>query len=201
MESDMAAAFATAFQGNQTIKTLSLRHMCVHAPGALALVEALPHDHALEVLVLDEHEFDDDCSVRIVRTVCHTPLKVLSLANSSGHSEISQEGCTRIIQTLKENEHSLTKLDLFRDSRHSPWHNFIRLEIDKRTWNNRLQVEKETWVDQFLVQDSPTKELLFRALERAKKVDKEQFSKAPNILFYLIKEAPDFIVQAIRDGL
>jgi hypothetical protein len=81
------------------------------------------------------------------------------------------------------------------------WHNFIRIEIENLTWENHFQVEKETWLDQFLGHHSPTKELLFGALERAKKVDKEQFSKAPNILFYLIKEAPDFIVQAIRDGL
>jgi hypothetical protein len=125
----------------------------------------------------------------------------LSLGNSSWYNEISQEGCTRIIQAVKENEHSLTKLDLFRDSQVSPWHNFVRLEIEQLTWNNRLQVEKDAWVNRFLEQDAPTKELLFRALERAKKVDNEQFSKAPNMLFYLVKESPDFIVQAIRDGL
>jgi hypothetical protein len=201
MDSDIAAAFATAFQGNQTIKTLIMRRDSVHATSAVSFVESLPHDNALEVLVFDEHEFNDDSLVRIVRTVCRTRLKVLSLATSSGHSEISQEGCTRIIQTLNENEHSLTKLDLFRDSQDSMWHNFARLEIEHLTWNNRLQVEKETWIDQFLNQDATTKELLFRALERAKKVDNEQFSKAPNILFYLIKESPDFIAEAIRDGL
>jgi hypothetical protein len=201
MDSDEAAAFATAFQGNQTIKSLIMRGIFIYATSAVSFVESLPHDHALEVLVFDEHEFNDDSLVRIVRTVCHTPLKTLLLANSSGLSEISQEGCTRIIQTLKENEHSLTKLDLFRDSQVSPWHNFVRLEIEQLAWNNRLQVEKDAWVNRFLEQDAPTKELLFRALERAKKVDNEQFSKAPNMLFYLVKESPDFIVQAIRDGL
>jgi hypothetical protein len=167
----------------------------VYATGAVSFVEALPHDHALEVLVFDYGQFDDDSSVRIVRSLCRTPLKVLTLADSSGVSEISQEGCMRIIQTLKENEHSLTQLDLFQDSEDSPWQNKIRLEIDMLTWENCLQVEKDTWVDRFLEQHTSS----FRALERAKKVDNERF--APNMLFYLIKESPDLIVQAIRDGI
>jgi hypothetical protein len=199
MDSDMAAAFATAFQGNQTIKTLIMRRS-VYSTSAVSLVEALPHDHNLEVLVIDAHHFNDDCSVRIVGQLCPTPLKVLSLVDSSGVSEISQERCTRIIQTLRETEHSLTKLDLFRDSQDSPWQNIIRLEIEKLTWNNRLQVERATWVDLFLEQDAPTKELLFLATKRAKRLDDEQFSKAPNMLFHLLKESPDFIVQAICDG-
>jgi hypothetical protein len=201
MDSDMAAAFATAFQGNQTIKTLIMRRNSVYATSAVSLVEALPHDHALEVLVLDENHFVDDSLVRIVRQLCHTPLKVLSLADSSGVSEISQEGCTRIIQTLRENDHSLTKLNLFLDSQDSSWHNFIRCEIEKLTWNNHLQVERASWVNQFLEEDDPTQVLIFLALERAKKVDNKQFSRAPNMLFYLIKESPKLIVQAIRDGL
>ena len=113
---------------------------------------------------------------------------------------ISQDGYERIIQILKENEHSFIKLDLFKDSEDSPWHKKIRLEIDVLTWENRLQVEKDTWVNRFLEQDTPSKELLFLALERAKKVDNERFSKAPNMLFHLIKQLPDLIVQAICDG-
>jgi hypothetical protein len=197
MDSDMAAAFATAFQGNQTIKTLIMGRNSVNATSAVSFVEALPHEHALEVLVFDEHEFNDASSERIVRTVCHTHLKVLSLVKSR---EISQKCCTRIIQTLSENEHSLTKLDLFRDSQDSMWQNFVRLEIEKLTWENHFQLEKDKWLDQFLGQHSPTKELLFLAVKRAKRLDDERFSKAPNMLFHLIKESPDFIVQAICDG-
>jgi hypothetical protein len=194
--SDTAVAFATAFQGNQTIKTLILRQS-IHATAALALLEALPHDHGLEVLVFDEHNFDDDSSVRIVRAVFRTTLKVLSLVKSR---EISDECCTRIIQTLRENEHSLTKLNLFRESEDYMWQNFFRLEIENLTWENHFQAEKDKWLDQFLGQHSPTKKLLFLAVKRAKRLDDERFSKAPNMLFHLIKESPDFIVQAICDG-
>jgi hypothetical protein len=113
---------------------------------------------------------------------------------------ISRDGYERIIQVLKENDHSFTKLDLFQGgSQYCPWRNKIQLEIDMLTWKNCLQVEKDTWVDRFLEQDAPSKELLFFALERAKKVDNERSSKAPNMQFYLVKETPDLIVQAIRD--
>jgi hypothetical protein len=61
-------------------------------------------------------------------------------------------------------------------------------------------LEKDKWLDQFLGQDTPTKELLFLALERAKKADNGRFSKAPDILFHLIKQLPDLFVQAICDG-
>jgi hypothetical protein len=37
-------------------------------------------------------------------------------------------------------------------------------------------------------------------VERANKVDNNQPSKAPNMLFYLINELPDLIAQANRDG-
>ena len=70
-----------------------------------------------------------------------------------------------------------------------------------KTWNNHLRAEKESWLDQFLGQDAPSQELLFLALERAKKVDTERFFKAPNILFHLIKEIPALIAQALGDGL
>jgi hypothetical protein len=69
------------------------------------------------------------------------------------------------------------------------------------TWENRLQVEKDTWVDRFLEQHTSSRELLFLALERAKNVDNQQFSKAPNLLFHLIKESPELMAQAIRNGL
>jgi hypothetical protein len=49
----------------------------------------------------------------------------------------------------------------------------IRVEIDKLTWDNELQVERDKWVDQLFGQDTLFKELLFLALERAKKVDKK----------------------------
>jgi hypothetical protein len=58
MNSDRAAAFATAFQGNQAIKTLIMRRNFEKVTSAVSLVEALPHDNALEVLVFDD-DFDD----------------------------------------------------------------------------------------------------------------------------------------------
>jgi hypothetical protein len=171
-------------------------------------VEALPHDHSLETIIFALVSFDDDTAVSIVRTLCRKHLKNLSFVDKTikrnhllADNSISQDGYERIIQILKENEHSFVKLDLFRDSQDSPWQNKIRLEIDMLTGENRLQVEKDTWVNRFLEQDTPSKELLFRALERAKNLDNAQFSKAPNILFYLIMESPELIAQAIRDGL
>jgi hypothetical protein len=224
----------TAHESTSTIHELR-RRRAITLIGAMSFVEALPHDHSLEEIVLDEDGFDDyssavsivlqhehalevigydgirfvdfdrnlfvdDSVVSIVRTFCRTPLKVLSLAGSRGSNDIHPKCCIRIIQTLKENEHSFTKLDLFRDSQHSLWQNKIRLQIGKLTWNNRLQLEKDTWVAQFLQQDAPTQDLLFSAaLERANKVDNEQFSKVPNMMFYLINELPYLIAQAICD--
>jgi hypothetical protein len=197
MNSDRAAAFAAAFQANQTIKILIMRCNAIKKDAGVSFVEALPHDHNLETIIFDRNSFDDDHALSIVRTLCHKHLKNLSLLINH---RISQDGYERIIQLLKENEHSFIKLDLFQDSKDSPWHKKIRLEIDVLTWENRLQVEKDTWVDRFLEPDACTKELLFLALERAKKLDNERSSKAPNMLFYLIKESPDLIAQAIRDG-
>ena len=137
-----------------------------------------------------------DGAVGIVRTICHKHIKNLSLVDKS----ISRDGCVRIIQILKENKHSFVKLDLFPDDADSLWQNKIRLEIDELTWNNYLQVEKDKWLDQFLGQDARTKELLFCALERVKKLDNERFSKSPNMLFHLVKQLPDSIVQAMHDG-
>lgn len=134
--------------------------------------------------------------MRILRTLCHTPLQALSLTGN----EISQDGDTRIVRTLQDNEHSFTRLDLFNDSQDYRWHNFIRLEIDKLTWGNQLQLEKRTWVDLFLEQEAHSQEMIFLALERAKRVDNERFSDAPNMLNYLIKEIPDSIAQAILNG-
>jgi hypothetical protein len=196
LDSNMAAAFATAFQGNQTIKTLMMSYPVPTA--TVSFVEALSHDHSLETIIFDRNCFHDDHVVSIVRTLSRKHLKTLSLLNNY---TVSEGGYERIVQTLKENDHGFIRLDLFQDSEDSPWQNNIRLEIEKLTWKNRLQFEKDAWVNRFLAQDAPIKELIFRALERVKKVDNEQFSKAPNMLFYLVKESPDFIVQAIRDGL
>jgi hypothetical protein len=69
------------------------------------------------------------------------------------------------------------------------------------TWDNQLQAERRTWANRFLNQDNHTRErLCFFALERAKKVDNDRFSKAPNMLFYLIKEIPDLITQSLLHG-
>jgi hypothetical protein len=205
MDSDQGAAFAAVFHGNRSIQTLILRKEAfTSAEGALSFVEALPQDHSLEVIVLEYgpwYTINNDSWVRIVRSLCSTPLKALSLIAQDGWYGINQEGCERIVQILKMNKHSFIKLDLFLDSQDSPWQNEIRLQIDLLTRKNRFQLEKETWVAQFLQQDAHTQELLFRtALERANKVDNEEFSSAPNMLFYLIRAVPDLIAQAIRDG-
>jgi Ran GTPase-activating protein (RanGAP) involved in mRNA processing and transport len=194
--SDEGAAFAAAFQANQTIKTLIMRRNFIEHHAAVLFVEALPHDHSLETIIFDSDSFDDDRVLSIIRTLCQKHLKNLSLVDCF----VSQDGCERIIQFLKENEHSFIKLKLFPDYAVSPWQNKIRLEIEELTWNNYLQDEKDKWLDQFLGQDARTKELLFRALERAKKLDNERFSKAPNMLFHLVKQLPDSIVQAMHDG-
>jgi hypothetical protein len=89
------------------------------------------------------------------------------------YNQITPNGGTRIIHTLKENEHSFIKLDLFPDDADLLWQNKIRLEIDLLTWENHLQVEKDAWVDRLLEQDAPNKELLLLALERTHKVDNE----------------------------
>lgn len=199
IEDDRSAAFGALFQENKTIKTLIMRNVFIDASSTVSFVEALPQDHALEAMVFDGnlHVFNDEAVVHVIQTLCHTPLKALSLVAGIQISEISQNGCTRIIQTLKENKHSFTKLDLFQNALYAPWHNFMQLEIEKLTWENHLQVQKDRWVDQFLEHDTPTKDLLFFALERAKKVDNnEQVSKAPNMVFYIVKELPDLIAQA-----
>jgi hypothetical protein len=198
MDSDLGIAFAAIFHGNEAIKTLTMRQHAVKQTGAVSFVEALPHDHNLETIIFDGNSFDDDHVLSIVRTLCHKHLKTLSLLNTS---RVSQDGYERIVQTLKENDHSFTKLDLFQDSEDSPWQNKIRLDIDMLTWENRVQVEKDIWVNRFLEQHTSSREVLFLALERAKKVDNERFSKAPNLLFHVIKEAPELIEQAICNGL
>jgi hypothetical protein len=192
INSDTGAAFAAVFHGDQTIKTLTMRIGAIDASGAVSFVEALPQNHSLEVIKFGYNRFDNESVVSIVRTLCHKRLKGLLLADSREWSgRISQYCCTRIIHTLKENDHSFTKLVLFRDSQDSQWQNKIRLEIDNITWKNRLQVEKYTWVDRFLDQDASTQNLLFcTALERANEVDNKPFSKSPNMLYYLIKESP-----------
>jgi hypothetical protein len=164
LDSDCIAAFVPAFYGNRTIKTLNMKRRAISRAGAVSFVEAMPQDHSLEAIAFDENGFDDDCAVRIIRTLCHTPLQALSLTGN----EISQDGDTRIVRTLQDNEHSFTRLDLFNDSQDYRWHNFIRLEIDKLTWGNTLQLEKRTWVDLFLEQEAHTQEMIFLALERPK---------------------------------
>jgi hypothetical protein len=200
IHSERGAAFAAVFHENQAIKTLSIKRdgflcIAINTDGGMSFAEALPHGHSLEKINFEDNGLNDDGAVSIVRTLCRKHLKNLSLVDN----KISRDGYERIVQILRDNEHTFIKLDLFQDSQDSPWHKFIRREIDKLTWNNRLQFEKDTWVDTFLEQDAPSQELLFRALERAKKVDKERVT--PDMLFLLIKESPDLIVQAIRNGL
>ena len=196
MDFNEGVAFAAAFQGNITIKTLTMIwHDWIRWTGAVSFVEALPQGHSLETIAF-RGALNEDSAVSIIRSLCHTPLKVLLLKGRL----LNQKGCERIVQILRENEHSFAKLDLFSECKDFPWQNKIRLEIEKLTWKNRLQVEKDTWADRFLEHNNPSQELLFLALERAKKVDSIQFFKAPNMLFYLIKEIPDLIAAAIRDG-
>jgi hypothetical protein len=196
LDSDCIAAFVPSFHGNHTIKTLNMRCRAVSRAAAVSFVKALPQDHSLEMINFDENGLDDDSAVTIVRTLGHTPLKALSLKGN----QISQDGDTRIVRTLQDNEHNFTKLELFNDSQHSQWHNFVRLEIDRLTWENQLQEEKRTWVDLLLEQEAHSREMIFLALEQAKRVDNERFSDAPNMLNYLIKEIPDSIAQAFLNG-
>jgi hypothetical protein len=102
------------------------------------------------------------------------------------------------VDALKRNKHSFTMLELFQSSQHSSaWQNAIRLDIDMLTWENQLQVEKDTWIDLFLDQNDHSQQMIFLALERAKRADNERFSDAPSMVFYLVKEIPDLIVQSI----
>lgn len=52
--------------------------------------------------------------------------------------------------------------------------NTVRLDIDMLTWDR-------------------SQEMLFVALELAKKVDNERFSNAPNMIFYLVREIAELI--------
>jgi hypothetical protein len=183
MDFDRGAVLAGAFRENQTINTLIMRRRAISPTGAVSFVKSLPHDHCLKAISFNFCGIDDDSAVTIVRTLCHTPLKVLSLVDN----DISQDGYESIVQTLQENEHSLTKLELFNDSQNYLWQNAIRLEIDKLTWENQLQAERDAWVDRFLDQDAHCEELVCFALARANRVDSDRFSHAPNMLYYLIK--------------
>jgi hypothetical protein len=183
MDSHRGTVLAAAFQKNQTIKTLIMRRHAISPAGAVSFVKALPHTHSLETIAFDFCGIDDDSAVTIIRTLCHTPVKALSLVDN----DISQYGYESIVQTLQENKHSLTKLELFNDSQNYPWYNVIRLEIDKLTWDNKLQAERDAWVDRVLDDDAHTEEMVCFALERANRVDKDRFSDAPNMLYYLIK--------------
>lgn len=169
MNAARGTALAAAFHENRTIKTLTMRKTALRSGGgAASFVEALPQRHSLETINFDENGIEDDFAVRIVRTLCPTPLKTLSLVGNA----ITRRGCARIVDALKKNEHSFTVLELFQNSQHSsPWQNEIRLDIDMLTWENQLQVEKDTWVDLFLDQNDHTQQMFFLALERAKRVD------------------------------
>jgi hypothetical protein len=179
-------ALAAAFYENRTIQSLTMRKKALRSgAGAVSFCEALPKRHSLEVINFDENGIEDDFAMRIVRTLCSTPVKTLSLVDNA----ISRRGCTRIVDTLKKRRHGFTKLELFPPSeKSSPWQKEIRLDIDMLTWENQLQVEKDTWVDRFLNQEHRTPEMLFLAIERAKRVDSERFSHTPNMFFYLAKE-------------
>ena len=198
MDCDEATAFSRAFHVNRTIKTLTMRYLAISAAGAVCFAQALPQNHSLESIVFDTNWIDDNSAVRIVHSLCSTPLKALSLVGSSAMTPF---GCGKIIRTLLVNKHNFTKLELFYDCQDSPWQNNIRRDIDILTWHNQLQVEKHTWADWFLNQNNRTRErICLYALERAKKVDKDRFSKAPNMLFYLVREMPDLIAQSFLGG-
>jgi hypothetical protein len=194
MNAARGAALAAAFYDNRTIQTLKMKKKALRSgAGAVSFCKALPEVHSLEIIDFDENGIEDDFAIRIVRALCSTPVKTLSLADNA----ISRRGCGRIVDTLKKLNHGFTKLELFPHSeKSSPWQEELRLDIDVLTWENQLQVEKDTWVDWFLNHEDCTPEMLFHAIERAKRVDSERFSNAPNMLFYLVKEIPDSIVQS-----
>jgi hypothetical protein len=195
MNAERGAALAAAFHQNRTIKTLTMRKTAFRSGGGtVSFIEALPQRHYLEAINFDENGIEDEWAVRIVSTLCPTPLKTLSLIGNV----ITRRGCARIVDALKRNKHSFTMLELFQSSQHSSaWQNEIRLDIDMLTWENQLQVEKDTWIDLFLDQNDHTQQMIFLALERAKRADNERFSDAPSMVFYLVKEIPDLIVQSI----
>ena len=195
MNAERGTALAAAFHENRTIKTLTMRKTAFRSGGGVvSFIEALPQRHHLEAINFDENGIEDEFALRMVRMLCTTPLKTLSLVGNA----ITRRGCERIVDVLKKNKHNLTKLELFQNSqRWSTWQNQIRLDIDRLTWENQLQVEKDSWVDLFLDQNDYTQQMFFLALERAKRVDNERLSSVPNMVFHLVKEIPDFIVQSI----
>jgi hypothetical protein len=143
--------------------------------------------------VLDGKYFRDESALSMVRTLCGKHIsKTFHLLTMPSVKMVLKESSksSKRTNTASSSWTFLKTLKMLHGQKKK-----IRLEIDMLTWNNHLQVEKDTWVNRFLEQDPPSKELLFLALERAKKADNEHFSKAPNMLFHLIKQLPDLFVQ------
>jgi hypothetical protein len=179
--------FAGAFHRNQTLKTLCI--LCGSTiPGDVAalVVEGLPVDHNLVAisirargLLQETTRLDDDSAARIVRALCRTSLKYLSF---HGNNLISKEGGARIVQILKENDHFFNKVELFGASERPKWQNEISLEVEKNTWAKRF----------LKISDAKTQEVLLPfIIRRAETADRERESKAPDMVFYILKEKCD----------
>lgn len=181
--------FAGSFHRNQTLTTL--RILCgstIPCTVAALVVEALPQDHNLEAISIRgrgrRHDttmarVDDNSAARIVFALCRTNLKFLSF---TGNNLISKVGAARIVQILKENDHCFNKIELFDNDQNSEWQNEIRLEVETNTWAKRF----------LKIPDARTQEVLLPfALQRAEMVDNERVSKAPDMVYFLVKEKCD----------
>lgn len=182
--------FAGAFQRHQTLKTL--RILCgatIPSNVAALVVEALPRDHHLEAISIrgsgrrlgsmSVERIDDNSAARIVHALCPTNLKFLSF---TGNNLISKAGAERIVQILKNNDNCFHKIELFEDRQIPDWRNEIRLGVETNTWAKRFLKISDTRVQAVL---------LPFALKKAAMVDKESLSKAPDMVFYLVKEKCD----------
>jgi hypothetical protein len=161
MNSACAVNLAPAFRKNQTIETLTMRNgFCVEC-GAAKFIDFLPPGHSLKSISFDSDgryfQMKDNSGVRVIRALCQSSVNTISL---TGYL-LTAAGCERIVDILKTNEHSFTKLERFYDSHTLRWQNKIRLDIDMLTWGNQLQVEKRTWADRFLGQDNHSQETNF----------------------------------------
>lgn len=185
--------FAGAFHRNQTLKTLCI--LCgstIPSDLAAIVVEGLPVDHNLVAISIrgrgrlqETTRLDDDSAARIVRALCRTSLKYLSFY---GNNLISIEGGARIVQILKENDHVFNKIELFDASERSEWQNEIRLEVEKNTWAKRF----------LKISDTKTQEVLLPfIIQRAERADHERESKAPDMVFYILKEKCDLFASSM----
>jgi hypothetical protein len=196
------------FWREQVAKTLRLHFgTFIHPTTVADMIESLPDSHSFEVFRIQRNLFeeshsvasllatkmDDGSAARIVGALCRTPAaKSLTF---TGEKTISAVGGTRIIKILQDSDHNFTKVQLFDDDddgddEDSDWQNAIRVGI-----------EQHTWAKQFLKLDALTQEWLFPlALKRAEGSDSGHASRAPDMMFYLVKKRADLICCAGRRG-